>query len=314
MHIELVKLVPVVKDYIWGGTKLAKNWNKNFKSERIAETWELSLHSDGLSKVEGGEYDELTLKELLDQWGDAALGKSASQFPMFPVLVKLIDTSELLSIQVHPDDDYAHKHEQQFGKNEAWYILDAEEGAGVYLGFKNAVTKEQVKKSIEDGTLLDLLQFYPVKAGDVFYIPAGTVHTLGPGITLVEIQKNSNVNYRLFDYNRSGAEGKARELHIDKALEVATLAPYNLEKIELADRAIRQIATDRYFTVREIKNTSVFKRQIDDSFCAILFLEGEGEITDGLHKHPFKKGDTFFVPAKIPFKVMGNSRFLEILV
>ena len=314
MHIELLKLVPAVKDYIWGGTNLAKYWNKKFNSEKIAETWELSLHPDGLSRAEGGDYGGKTLKELLDQWGDEAIGKSASLFPMFPMLIKLIDTNELLSIQVHPDDDYAHKHEQQFGKNEAWYVLDAKEGAGVYLGFKTTVTKDQVRKSIEDGTLLDLLQFYPAKPGDVFYIPAGTVHTLGPGLTIVEIQQNSNVTYRLFDYNRADKDGKPRELHIDKALDVAILEPYNYEKPKLADRAMRQLATDRYFTVREVKNSSIFKRQIDDSFCAILFLEGSGEITDGLNKHQFQKGDTFFVPAKIPFKIMGESRFLEVFV
>jgi mannose-6-phosphate isomerase len=314
MHIELLKLVPAVKNYFWGGKKLAANWNKKSQNPIIAETWEVSLHSDGLSKVESGNYNGKTLKELLDKWGDSATGKSASLFPMFPLLIKLIDTGAMSSIQVHPDDDYAHKNEQQFGKNEAWYILEAEEGAGVYLGFKTKVTKAQVQKSIEEGNLLDMMQFYPVKSGDVFYVPAGTVHCVGAGITFVEIEKNSNVNYRLFDFNRDDAEGKKRELHIQKALDVAILEPYTLKKIEPENKAMRQLVTDRYFTVREIKSTSILKQQIDDSFCAILFLGGEGEITDGLNKYAFKKGDTYFVPAKIPFKITGNTRFLEIFV
>ncbi|HEY8443739.1 MAG TPA: type I phosphomannose isomerase catalytic subunit [Clostridia bacterium] len=314
MHIELLKLVPAVKNYFWGGKKLAENWNKKSSSPKIAETWELSLHPDGLSKIEGGSYDGKTLKELLDQWGDAATGKSASLFPMFPMLVKFIDTSEKCSIQVHPDDDYAHKNEMQFGKNEAWYILEAEEGAGVYLGFKKTVTKDEVLKNIENGTLLDLMQFYPVKPGDVFYVPARTVHCVGAGITFVEIEKNSNANYRLYDFDRLDTDGKKRELHIQKALDVANLGPYTLSKIEPENKAMRQLVTDRYFTVREIKSASILKRQIDDSFCAILFLEGEGEITDGINKYQFKKGDTFFAPAKIAFKITGNTRFLEIFV
>lgn len=313
MHIELLKLVPAVKNYFWGGKKLAANWNKKSQNPTIAETWELSLHPDGLSKVESGNYNGKVLKELLDLWGDSATGKSASLFPMFPLLIKFIDTGEMSSIQVHPDDDYAHKNEHQFGKNEAWYILEAEEGAGVYLGFKTMVTKDQVLKSIEDGTLLDLMQFYPVKPGDAFFVPAGTVHCIGAGVTLIEVDKNSNVNYRLFDFNRE-VEGKKRELHIQKALDVANLEPYSLNKIEPENKAMRQLVTDRYFTVREIKNASIFKRQIDDSFCAVVFLEGEGEITDGLNKYQFKKGDTYFVPAKIPFKITGNTKFLEIFV
>ena len=314
MHIELLKLNPVVKDYIWGGKKLKSVWNKK-GGERIAETWELSLHPDGLTKVEGGSYDGKTLKELLDVWPvEQSIGKSASLFPMFPLIVKLLDTSDKLSIQVHPNDDYAHKHENQFGKNEAWYILEAEEGAGVYLGFKEKVTKDRVKQSIEDGTLLDLMQFYPAKPGNVFYIPAGTVHSLGAGLTVAEIQQNSNVTYRLFDYNRPGKDGQPRELHIDQALEVANLNPYDVEIPKIEKRLLRQITTDRYFKVKEITSSGIYKRKIDDIFCAILFLDGNGEITDSITKYDFKKGDAYFVPAGLPFKITGDARFLEISV
>ncbi|HEY8423769.1 MAG TPA: type I phosphomannose isomerase catalytic subunit [Clostridia bacterium] len=309
MHIELLKLVPAVKDYPWGGKKLAESWNKQSNAQRIAETWELSLHPDGLSLIEGGNYDGKTLKEFVDQWGDAVTGRSSAQFPMFPLLVKLVNTAEKTPIQVHPNDDYAHEYEKQFGKDKIWYIQETEENAGVYLGFKDKLTKEQVIKSIEDGVLLDLMQFYPVKPGDLFYVPAGTVHCIGEGITLVEVQKNSNANYTLYDFGRPCSEEDLK-----KALDVAILGPYSGVKVEPEDKAIRQLYMDRYFKVRETKNSSVFKRQIDDSFCGIMFLDGEGEITDGIHKIPFKKGDMFFAPAKIPFKITGNSRFLEIFV
>lgn len=314
MHIELLKLNPVVKDYIWGGKKLNSVWNKR-GSEKIAETWELSLHPDGLTTVEGGSYDGKTLKELLDVWPvESSIGKSSSLFPMFPMIIKLLDTSERLSIQVHPNDDYAHKNENQFGKNEVWYILDAESGAGVYLGFKEKVSKEQVRQSIEDGTLLDLMKFFPAQPGNVFYIPAGTVHTLGAGLTVAEIQQNSNVTYRLFDYNRPGKDGKPRELHIDKALEVANLNPYDIEIPKIEKKSIRLLATDRYFKVKEVTSSGIYKRKIEDSFCSILFLEGNGEITDSIRNYQFKKGDTYFVPAGLPFKITGDARFLEILV
>lgn len=314
MHIELLKLSPVVKDYIWGGKKLNSVWNKR-GGEKIAETWELSLHPDGLTKVENGSYDGKTLKELLDIWPkESSIGKSSALFPMFPMIIKFLDTSEQISIQVHPNDDYAHKHENQFGKNEVWYILDAEPNAGVYLGFKENVSKDQVRKSIEDGTLLDLMQFYPAKPGDVFYIPAGTVHTLCAGLTVVEIQQNSNVTYRLFDYNRPGKDGKPRELHIEKALDVANLNPYDVPIPKIDNKSIRQLASDRYFNVKEITSTGVFKRKIEDSFCAILFLEGSGELTDSIVKYNIKKGDTYFVPAGLPFKVIGEARFLEVSV
>ena len=314
MHIELLKLSPVVKDYIWGGKKLNSVWNK-VGSEKIAETWELSLHPDGLTKVENETYNGKTLKEILESLPiESSVGKSSALFPMFPMIIKLLDTNAQLSIQVHPKDDYAHKHENQFGKNEAWYILDAEPNAGVYLGFKEKVSKEQVRKSIEDGTLLDLMQFYPALPGSVFYIPAGTVHTLGAGLTVAEIQQNSNVTYRLFDFNRPGKDGKPRELHIEKALEVANLNPYDVAIPKIEKKSIRLLATDRYFNVKEITSSGVYKRKIEDSFCTILFLEGSGEITDSMVNFNFKKGDTYFVAAGLPFKITGDARFLEVSV
>ncbi|HEY8389511.1 MAG TPA: type I phosphomannose isomerase catalytic subunit [Clostridia bacterium] len=314
MHIELLKLNPVVKDYIWGGKKLNSVWNKR-GGEKIAETWELSLHPDGLTTVEGGTYDGKTLKELLNSWPiESSIGKSLSLFPMFPMIIKLLDTSDKLSIQVHPGDDYAHKHENQYGKSEAWYILDAEPGAGVYLGFKQKVTKAQVIQSINDGNLLDLMQFYPAQPGNIFYIPAGTVHTMTAGLTVAEVQQNSNVTYRLFDYNRVGKDGKPRELHIEKALDVANLGPYEVENPKIEKKSFRQLVKDRYFSVKEVTTSGIYKRKIDDSFCAILFLEGKGEITDSIVKYEFKKGETYFVPATLPFKITGDAKFLEVSV
>lgn len=314
MHTELLKLKPVVKNYIWGGKNLKNDWNKS-GADNIAETWELSLHPEGLSSIEGGTYNGKTLQELLSAWGDSAIGKSSVLFPMFPMLIKFIDTNAKLSVQVHPNDDYALAHENQYGKNEAWYILHAEENAGVYIGLKDAVTKEEIIKRSKDGTILEILQFFPAKAGDLFSVPAGTIHAIDAGLTLVEIQQNSNVTYRIFDHNRLGADGKPRPLHLDKALEVANLEKYIPPKTNSYEgKAIRQIANDRYFNVREIKSNSVYLRQINDSFCCIVILEGSGEISDGYVTHQFVKGNSFFVPASMHFKIKGEARFLEAFV
>ena len=211
-----IKLTPAYKDYIWGGTKLKTMYNKHSALDIVAESWELSAHKDGESIVADGPYSGLTLTQYLNAIGNSALGTNAKNFDYFPILIKLIDARSALSVQVHPDDSYALEHEGEYGKTEMWYILDCEENASLYYGFKKDVTKEEYKNAIENNTLTDILNKIPVHKGDVFFIPAGTVHAIGAGILICEIQQNSNTTYRVYDYNRRDKKGNTRPLHVER--------------------------------------------------------------------------------------------------
>ena len=214
-----MKLKPATKDYVWGGSRLKREWKKPAEGGVIAESWELSCHNDGMSVIENGEYAGMPLGELLEHM-PIYKGEKCEQFEFFPILIKLIDAKTNLSIQVHPSDEYALAHEGQYGKSEMWYIIDAEEGSGVYCGLKRAVGKDELEAALKGGKILDLLNFIPVKKGDSIYIPSGTVHAICGGLLICEVQQNSSLTYRLYDYDRVGKDGKKRELHIEKALQV----------------------------------------------------------------------------------------------
>ena len=217
--MEIVKLIPECKDNIWGGMKLKEKYGKQTEKNPVAESWELSFHKDGPTRLESGK----TLQETVTE---TDLGENCKGFPFFPMLVKLIDAKQDLSVQVHPSDAYALKNENSFGKTEMWYIVEAEEGAGIYLGFKQDVTQEEYEKAIENTTLTDLLNFFEVKAGDCYFIPSGTIHAIATGCLICEIQQNSNLTYRVYDYGRRDKNGNLRELHVEKALKVTDLNKY----------------------------------------------------------------------------------------
>ena len=206
-----------LKDYLWGGQYL-KSFYKVADMDKVAEAWVFSTHKDGQSIISGGSLDGLTFSEALDKLGKSALGKKAAAFEMFPQMIKIIDAEQSLSIQVHPSDDYALENEGQYGKTEMWYILDAKEGAGIYYGVKDEISKEDFKNAIQNNTIEQVLRFAPCKAGDCFFIPSGTIHAIGAGLLIAEVQQNSNVTYRVYDFGRVGADGKPRELHTEKAI------------------------------------------------------------------------------------------------
>lgn len=280
--MKIQKLYPICKDYIWGGVKLKNKYGKKTELSKCAESWELSFHDDGLTELDDG----LTLKQCVT---DADVGKNASKFDFFPLMIKFIDAAENLSVQVHPSDEYALKTEKSLGKTEMWYIVEADEGAGIYLGLRQKVSAAQLAEAISDGTVTELLQFKPVHAGESYFIPAGTLHAIGKGCLICEIQQNSNVTYRVYDYGRKGADGKPRELHIDKALQVSCLDKYNAP--EFRDGILGECA---YFCVKKITVESIENISMPDgSFCAMTCVEGCGTI-DG---NNMVLGDTFFVPA-----------------
>lgn len=298
MNKNPIKLNPVFKDYLWGGTKLKTDFNKISDLDIVAESWELSTHKDGQSIVGSGEFCGLALGEYIEKNGKEVLGSNALQFEFFPVLIKFIDACGSLSVQVHPSDEYALKNEGEYGKTEMWYVLDCEDGASLYYGLNREVTKEEFKKHIENNTLTDILNEVKVKKGDVFFIEAGTVHAIGAGIVICEIQQNSNTTYRVYDYNRRDKDGNTRELHIDKAIEVSSLYPAPpVKSAEKSDDTL--LAECKYFTVRAININGEKSVEITDKcFNSVVVVDGEGEIVMNGEKIVVKKGDSVFIPAQ----------------
>lgn len=293
-----VKLSPAFKDYLWGGERLRDDFHKACSLERIAESWELSAHKDGQSTVAEGEYKGMTLSEYIQAVGASVLGKNSQKYDYFPLLIKLIDAKGNLSVQVHPDDAYALEHEGEYGKTEMWYILDCDEGASLYYGFAEDITKDAYATAIREGTLTDLLNRVEVKPGDVYFIPAGTVHAIGEGILICEIQQNSNTTYRVYDYNRRDKDGNTRPLHIDKALEVSTLTKSPaLPDIDDGDDVL--LCTCGYFEVRRLRFRESGVISADgDSFLSLTVTAGEGVLSHAEGSVSFSKGDTLFVPAE----------------
>jgi len=293
-----VKLGPAFKDYLWGGTKLKTLYNKKSEFDIVAESWELSAHKDGQSIVMGGEYDGLTLNEYIEKAGKQILGTNAENFEYFPILIKFIDAQGSLSVQVHPDDEYALANEGEYGKTEMWYILDCEEGATLYYGFTKDVTKQEYEEAIRNNTLTEILNAVPVHKGDVFFIEAGTVHAIGAGIIICEIQQNSNTTYRVYDYNRKDKDGNTRPLHIEKAVEVSNLKKSPELKPVSDDRDV-VLAQCKYFTVRRLRVEESMEIDIDkSSFHSLIVAEGSGKVMLNGEKTQMNKGDSIFVPAQ----------------
>lgn len=297
VNMALLKLMPSFKDYLWGGHRLADEYNKKYDGEILAESWELSCHPDGPSVIANGKYAGKTLKEFIDLEGKEVLGENCRRFRDFPILVKFIDAKDNLSIQVHPDNNYALKNEGQYGKTEMWYVMDAAEDAYLYFGFKKEISKEEFAERIENDTLLEVLKAVPVHKGDVFFIESGTMHAIGKNILIAEIQQNSNVTYRVYDYGRVGKDGKKRELHVDKALDVAKRTPSSNPS-----GCYPHIADCDYFTVDKLNLDGGIINKAEGkvnnkSFVCIMFLDGEGSISCDGETVQFQKGDTVFLAA-----------------
>lgn len=314
---EIIKLSPVFKDYLWGGNRLVTEFGKECDYDVVAESWELSAHKAGNSIITNGRYKGLEFGKYLEQIKDDVSGWKCVAFEQFPILIKFIDAKKPLSVQVHPDDDFAMSVEKEYGKNEMWYIMDCDEDAFVYCGFKEKITKEEIKKRIENHTITDVLNKIYVKKGDAIYIPAGTVHAIGSGILICEIQQSSNSTYRLYDYDRKDKNGNLRELHIDKALKVINtdkyepfIPKYSEEKNDGYSK--KTVCSCKYFQVMVYDVIDDADFYVDRaSFNALVFLEGGGTVSNGTVEMAFKKGDTFFVPAGIGnVKVEGRCKFI----
>ncbi len=319
-----ILLKPAAKDYLWGGNRLNTLFSKQIDSEPLAETWECSTHPDGYSIVDSGDWKGRTLLETI-RANPSWLGKRHAGVDGLPVLFKLIDAEKDLSVQVHPDDEYAREHEcGQSGKTEAWYILEAAEDSFIIYGFHHAVTKEQLRDSIADGTVGKYLQKVPVKKDDVFHLDPGTVHAIGSGVLIAEIQESSNLTYRLFDYDRRGKDGKRRELHIEKALDVLNLNASEEPRQPMRVLRYRRgsaselLARCAYFQMERLLINSEYGtdefRPDPLSFQILFCYDGSGFFDFGEESLPFEKGRCIFVPAdSLPMKLHGKAQFLKIV-
>ncbi len=316
----IVKLEPAFKDNIWGGTKIRDVYGKKCDYDVIGESWELSAHPDGQSRIAEGRYKGMLFNEYLNIIGKDALGWKCQCQDRFPILIKFIDAKQALSIQIHPDDEYALENENEYGKNEMWYVVDSEPGAYLYCGLSRDASKEEIEKRIADNTITDILNKIEVKPGDVVMVKAGTIHAIGAGVFICEIQQNSNCTYRMYDYDRRDKFGNPRELHVKKALDVV-----DTHKFEKDNKTEIVIARNEHFTEERLvqcKYFEVFKYDVTDeakisvdeaSFVSVLFIDGSGTIeTDDYEKvMPFKAGDSFFISAgQRSVVVKGQARMI----
>ncbi len=295
--MSILKLKPCGKDYLWGGHRLAEEYGKECRGDVLAETWELSCHPDGPSVIANGSYAGKTLQQYIEEQGKAVLGTHCRRFRDFPILVKFIDAKDNLSIQVHPDNRYALTHEGQYGKTEMWYVMDAGKDAFLYYGFRKEISAAEFERRLQEDTLLEVLNAVPVQKGDVLFIESGTLHAIGKDILIAEIQQNSNVTYRVYDYGRVGKDGRKRDLHIEKALAVTKLVPILRDK-----SSYPHVADCDYFTVDKLNLDGRILKKLEgfvseDSFASILFLDGKGQITVAGETVAFQKGDSFFISA-----------------
>lgn len=305
MNAKPFLLSPAGKDYLWGGERLKTEYGKALPCTPLAESWECSAHPDGPSTAASGAFVGQTLPEILRDH-PAFLGAHAARVGEgeLPVLVKLIDAKRDLSVQVHPDNDYARAHEGQNGKTEVWYVLDAAPGATLVYGFLHDITPDEVRREASSGGLMRHLQRVDVHPGDVFFIPPGTVHAIGAGILLAEVQQSSNVTYRLYDYNRKDQHGNLRPLHLDKALDVADLkrAPEVHQQMRVlryrTGSACELLSRSPYFQVERLLVSAAHTRHVGgDSFACCLCVGGSGTLEAAGETLPLQKGSTVFLPA-----------------
>lgn len=321
MTKKIEKLTPAFKDYLWGGTKLRDIYHKPCDFDKVAESWELSTHPAGESRLLTDGKPGVTLREYIETAGKAVLGANCEKFAEFPVLIKLIDAKDPLSIQVHPSDEYALKNEGEYGKTEMWVVIDCEPGAFLYFGVNRELTREEFRERIENNTVCEVLNRVEVHPGDVFFIESGTIHAIGAGILIGEIQQNSNLTYRVYDYDRRGADGKPRELHVEKALRVSKLTPSDtaekLGKVEtVAGGTVQDLASCEYFTTQRITASGTVTLTADEtSFVSLLVTSGSGKVAGCENTVEFVAGDSLFVPAGAgEVTIMGDCTVLKTTV
>lgn len=301
-HIYPLKLSYITKSPLWGGKRLLDGWGMQADADTVGEAWMLTVRDKEMSVIQNGACAGMTVREYINTYGNEVVG-SMYDGGDFPLLVKLIDACDKLSVQVHPDDDYAARVENDRGKTEMWYIVEADEGAEIIYGLKDGMSAEQFRTMVRDGHLADTMHHCPVKAGETYFIPSGMLHAIGAGILIAEIQQNCDLTYRVYDYERRGADGKLRELHVDKALDVTvpfTTAKVDAIRYEAGAADAETLAHCRYFKTRKLNVQAPTTLAVgNDSFAFLLCLEGKGEIVVGDKHYDVARADGYYLPATL---------------
>jgi len=313
------KLIPAVKAHLWGGKQLKEKFEIETADDILAEAWMLSCNPSGAAIIPDGSLKGKSLEQVIFGDAESAIGSCFGISRFFPVLVKLIDAKKDLSVQVHPADNYALLHENSYGKAEIWYILDADEGACVYAGFNRKINKQELEESIGNGTIMELLKKIPVKKGDFISILPGTIHAIGAGVLLAEVQQNSDITYRVYDFDRSGPDGMPRELHIEKALDVVNFeSNEDCLRVPDCEKGIgfsrENVSMLPYFEAYVYHADETVSLSCDeDSFHSVVVLDGGGVISFDDHFNDIntKKGESVFIPAGTgKYSIRGNCSFL----
>ncbi len=311
MTLYPLKFKPILKERLWGGTKLKDVLGKSIESNITGESWELSGVDGDISEVANGDLKGLSLQTLIAQEGAKLLGENVvERFGKdFPILIKFIDAKQDLSIQLHPNDELAKERHNSFGKTEMWYVMDADPGAKLIVGFNKDVDKEEYVKSLENDTLLELMNYEEVAEGDTFFINTGKIHAIGAGVLLAEIQQTSDITYRVFDFNRRDKNGNLRELHTDLALDAIDYTKKDDFKVDYAHQSdeVNQMVDCPYFKTNFLHLTENLQQDVSqrDSFTIYMCVGGEAEIRNESGNVSIQKGETVLVAA--------SSQSIEIL-
>lgn len=319
MKFYPLQFQPILKDRIWGGTKLRTYLNKPISSEITGESWEISTVENDVSVVSNGTFKGKSLNEIIELYPEEILGTRVyEQFGnQFPLLFKYLDAREDLSIQVHPNDELAKKRHNSFGKTEMWYVMQADQDARLIVGFKEKSSKEKYVHHLENKSLLTILDSKKVQKGDVYFLDTGTVHAIGAGTVIAEIQQTSDITYRLYDFDRVDANGNTRELHIDLALDAINYDVVEAErKYEKKENTSNQIATCQYFTTNFIPLDGAMKMSSNnESFRVFMCVDGEFELKFNETNYEYKTGDTVLIPAQTDgYTLLGKASILEIYI
>jgi mannose-6-phosphate isomerase len=321
MSIKLYPLVfePILQDRIWGGTKLKTDLGKNIPTQTTGESWELSAVEGNVSVVKQGDYAGKPLSELLESFPNEVLGtKVHEQFgTQFPLLFKFLDAREDLSIQVHPNDELAKARHNSFGKTEMWYVMQADEGSRIIVGFKEKSSAAEYVAKLEERKLMDILNEQPVKKGDVYFLETGTIHAIGAGIVIAEIQQTSDITYRIYDWDRVDANGNGRQLHVEEALDAMNYNPTDTKKeYATAANTSNAMVDCPYFTTNFLPlEGSAAVSKDGSSFTVYICTEGEYIIDAEGETYTFKKGDTVLIPAALrAYELKGTATLLEIYI
>ncbi|MFC2148862.1 type I phosphomannose isomerase catalytic subunit [Bacteroidota bacterium] len=318
MNLYPLKFYPILKERLWGGTKLGTLLGKELESDLIGESWELSGVTGNVSIVANGFFKGTTLTDLINRFPEEILGKSVFERfgKEFPILIKFIDAQKDLSIQLHPNDELARKRHNSFGKTEMWYIMDADKDAELIIGFKEDISKETYVDSLKNDTLTDLLNYENVKEGDAYFISAGKIHAIGAGVLIAEIQQTSDQTYRVYDYNRKDAQGNLRELHTELSIDAISYVKQNDFKVSYQQdtNVSNPMVNCPYFKTNFISLNKNIKFDVSDrdSFTIYMCIDGDVKIANDFGSISIKKGETVLVPA-ITGHILLNSERAKLL-